>query len=625
MKKIIVCTGLFLITTLSAHEWGYPVMPIADIKPGMTGTGRTVFYGDEIEEFGVEVIDVMRNYYPRLDVILVRLSGETAAKTGIVSGMSGSPVYIDGKLVGALAYGFGQFMKEPIAGIMPIESMFQIADKEKVRETPVSRHSSQLQDYLDAVLVGADDVFWKKVLHMPDDVKRSPSNLAMISSPLIFSGFQSELVNLYASYFESQGFTPVVAGGRNAAEAERQFQPGSAVSVVFVTGDLSIEATGTVTAVGNNKILAFGHQLFNFGPISLPLAAAKIYATLPSMMQSSKVATALEVVGTFLQDRLSGALGDLTVQPRMIPVHLQAESPFHANTEFNFKVANDPAFNNLLPFYMRTALIQAAYSARLAGEQNTSHLTGAIYLSDGRAILLDDLFASRQTFGFLASGADAVSATDLVTTILGTVMIHDFNGPEVSSVDIKLKTIPGRKYAFIESVWQDKTKVKPGDNVTLVIQVRDSAEKVRKIVRSIRIPPGLDGRLSILVSSGSSLSRYEVQVSRDKFVPQDFDHLLKIVAERRKTQNLYIQVRTMDNGLIVNGQELRDVPPSVLNVMSTRSSGGVMNRQRDRVLYEEAVPMEDVISGAKQLSLTIVSPPKATTPGTDDKRAWYGY
>lgn len=599
-------------------------MPVADIQPGMTGTGRTVFYGDEIEEFGVQVIDVMRNFYPKLDVILVRLSGATAEKAGIVSGMSGSPVYIDGKLVGALAYSFGQFMKEPIGGIMPIESMLQIEEQEKVRGRV--RHSPQSQAFLEAVLAGADEAFWKNILNQPV-ARPSTANLTTITSPLVFSGFQPEVVGLYESYFTSQGFSPVLAGGaRSAEDAEVLLRPGSAVSVVFLTGDLSIEATGTVTAVKDDKILAFGHQLFNFGPISLPMAGAKIYATLPSMMESSKMASAMDVVGTFLQDRLAGAFGDLSIQPSLIPVHLETESPFQTKTEFHFKVANDPAFNNLLPFYMRTALIQAAYTARLAGEQNTSHLTGAIHLSDGRSIQLDDLFTSRQTFGFLASGADFVSAMDLVTTVLGTVMIHDFNGPDVASIDIKLKTVPGRKYAMIESVWQDKTTVKPGEGVTLAIEVRDSEEKVRKITRVFQIPANVAaGRVTILVSSGSALSKYEVQVSRNKFVPQDFDHLLKIVSERRKTQNLYIQVRALDDGLIVNGQELNDVPPSVMNVMNTRSSGGVMSRQRDRVLYEEAVPMNDVITGAKQLSLSIESPPKASTPRDDGQRAWYRY
>jgi hypothetical protein len=300
------------------------------------------------------------------------------------------------------------------------------------------------------------------------------------------------------------------------------------------------------------------------------------------------------------------------------------QSPFHQDREFNFKLANDPAFNNMLPFYMRTALIQAAYSARLAGEQNSCRLTGSIKLTDGRSLELDDFFTSQQTFGFLAAASDAVAATDLVTVLMGNIMVNDFSGPLVQSVDVNLETIPGSNYAAIESVWQDKTTVKPGESVTLSISLRDNNGKLVKIDRTIDIPKNISGqRLSVFVSSGTSLSRYEVQVSRDKFVPHNFDDLYRILSERRKSQNLYVQVRAMDNGLIVEGQEMLGVPPSVMNVMNTRSSGGVMQRLRDRQVVEDYIATDYVIVGAKRLLLNIDTPQKATTQNGNSKPTWY--
>lgn len=591
----------------------------------MVGKGLTVFYGEEIEEFGVEIIDVMHNFYPKFNVILVKLLGDQVEKNGIVSGMSGSPVYIDGKLVGALSFRFGQFMKEPVGGLMPIEYMLEIEKKNKDRDITLSRQAQQLQSFVEAALVGADDNFWATLLNYPERVESSQPQLNIIASPLLFSGFQPELVNHFVSHFNEYGFTPMITGGAGSGEPKKVvFQPGSAVSVVFLTGDLAIEASGTVTAVAENKLLSFGHHLFNFGPISLPLAGTQVYTTLPSLLGSSKLASATDVVGTFLQDRLSGAYGDLSLRPNLIPVFLQIESPFHETTMFNFKLANDPAFNNILPFYMRLALVQAAYSARLAGEQNSSRVRGSITLTDGRALELDDLFTSQQTFGFLSAGDDAVSAADLVTVLMGNMMINDFNGPDIASVDIRLTTIPGEKYAKIESVWQDKTQVRPGESVKLSINVRDKKERMQKITRTIPIPQNISGRqISIIVSNGSALSRYEVQVSRGKFVPQDFDHLFKILSERRKSQNLYIQVRESDNGLIVEGQEMLDLPPSVTNVMNSRSSSGVINRLRDRVVYEEVVPMDDVIIGAKRLILSIESPSKATSKNSTGQKTWY--
>ena len=251
-------------------------------------------------------------------------------------------------------------------------------------------------------------------------------------------------------------------------------------------------------------------------------------------------------------------------------------------------------------------------------------MTGVIKLTDGRTLELDDFFTSQQVFGFLASGSDAVGATDLVTVLMGNLLINDFNGPEIESVDVNLQTVPGSNYAIIESVWQDKTSIKPGDDLDLSINLRDNDGKTHKINRTVKIPKNIDGRrLSVFVSSGSSLSRYEVQVSRDKFVPNTFDDLYRILEERRKTQNLYIQVRAMDNGLIVDGQEMLGVPPSVMNVISTRSSGGVTQRLRDRKVYEEHLKTDYVIVGAKRLLLSIDKPPKATTQNGKSKKAWY--
>ncbi len=624
MKKILYILFVFAIAfNAAANDWGVATMPASEVKPGMTGTARTVFYGEHIEEFGVEIIRVMTDFYPGVDVILARLLGEKAEKNGVVSGMSGSPVYIDGKLVGAVAYRFGQFMKEPIAGIMPIETMFDILGKEKRRGVETSKRNGAVEDFMHAALVGADEAFWTRLLQPPGRETAAP-NFRIISSPLVFAGFQPELLRPYESLFTGMGFTPTFSGGAGGSKTiKSSFEPGSAVSIVFLSGDLSIEATGTVTAVGDNKLLAFGHQLFNFGPIRLPLAGAEVYATLPSIMGSSKMTTATAIVGAFVQDRMSGALGDLTVQPKMIPVSLQIESPFHDRTSFSFNLADDPSFNNLLPFYLRIALIQAMNAARLAGELNSSYLNGAITLADGRKVELNDFFTSRQTFGFLASGQDLVSASDLVTVLLGALMVNDFASPQVAGVDLKVRTVPDAHYAMVESVWQDKTIVKPGDDLTLSVRLRDNKGKSQKITRQIHIPENIAGkRLTVIVSSGSSLSRYEMQVNRDKFVPRSFDHLLKILAKRRKSQNLYIQVRALDSGLIVDGEEMPGLPPSVLNVMNTRSSGGVSKRLRDRVIYEAAIPMQDVILGAKRLSLQIEQPVKATN-NNKSRKTWF--
>jgi hypothetical protein len=607
---------IFAATVCSfSQEWQEPIMPVSEVRPGMRGFLKTVYYGDKIDQVDVEIIEVMHNYYPKRDVILARLLGEKAEQAGVVSGMSGSPVYIDGKLIGALAYRFGEFMKDPIAGITPIESMTEIMQLEASRPAEQTSLNDATPRFLQAALTGADDNFWPIMLSSFDKTEPS-AGLSRISCPLIFSGFEAATLQQVQPLFRELGFTPMVGGGTGSpAKTSPILSPGSAVSIVFISGDYSIEATGTVTAVQGTRLLAFGHQLFNFGPIRLPLAGADIYATLPSLSGSSKMASATGVVGTFLQDRLSGALGDLSLMPKMIPVSLTVESPYHAAQKYAFQMADDPSFNNLLPFFLRTALLQGVYAARLAGEQNSSYLNGEITLSDGRTVPLNDFFTSRQSLGFLAAGTDATDATDLVTTLLGALMVNDFQGPQVKEINLSLKTVPGKNYAVIESVWLDKTVVRAGESIELTVTLRDNLDKTSIIKKTIAIPKNLEGnRLSLLVSSAASLSNYEIQMNRSKFVPQDFNHLLSLINERRKPQNLYIQLRTDDDGMFVEGRELTELPPSVTAVMNTRAARGFAANLRDRVVFEEAVTCDQVIQGAQRLLLLVKASASARSP-----------
>ncbi|NIA30142.1 MAG: hypothetical protein GWP06_09555 [Actinobacteria bacterium] len=599
-------------------------MPISEIKPGMKGIGKTIFYGDKIEEFGVEVLDIVKNFYPQRDIVLVRLTGKEAEKTGVVSGMSGSPVYIDNKLVGALAYRFGQFMKEPIGGVMPIAEMIQVAKKESVRKIEAPMSASLLPQYLQAALCGAKDHFWSDIVsNMQYSENHTAGSLQMIQAPLVFAGFAPQTIRPYEAIFQSLGFT-MVQGGSNSSEStssQEPFMPGSAVSLVFISGDYGIEASGTVTAVDGNKMLAFGHYVFNLGPIQLPLARTKVLATLPSYMGSSKMVVSTGIVGSFRQDRLTGMMGDLSIKPVLIPVHLQLNSPVSGKKDFHLKMASDPALNNLLPFYLRIALIQALTSARLAGGMNSLSLETKINLADGRIVTADDFFSSKQRFGFFGTGMDAAAATDLIASTLGVLMVNYFSAPAIKNIEISATDVPGEKTAKIHSIWQDKTELSPGDSLILSFRLKTAENKDIKFIKTYHIPKNLDANsLAIFISSGASLTQYELRVNPDKFRPVDFDHLLKLLKERRKNNNIYIQFRLRDSGLIIDGEELSDLPPSIMKVMDSRRSSGVSKRLHDRVLFEDVIPTDYVISGARRLTVRIKKPKKASIPKSEEPK-----
>ena len=609
---------------MAETRWGVPVMPTNEIKPGMSGIGKTVFYGNKIDEFGFEVLDIIKNFYPKQDVILVRLTGEKAEMNGVVSGMSGSPMYIDGKLIGALAIRFGSFMKEPIGGVMPIEEMYPIVDLESKRGQETTINTSLLPGYMDAALCGTDGSIWQNLATgIIQSGSAEQTSAAQIQSPLLFSGFDSRLVAQFSSLFEPMGFT-VTSGGSGSQKSgtdNTPVEPGSAISQVFISGDMSIESTGTVTAVYDQKLLAFGHYIFNMGPINLPLARANILATLPSMMGSSKMAASDEIIGTFRQDRLTGVYGDLSIKPNTVPVDIDFKTVTGKDQAYHFDMAQDKSLNNIIPLFLRSALIQALTAGRLAGNLNSMDFQSTVSFVDGREIKLDDFFSSEQRFGFLASGMDANQAADLLASALGVLMVNDFESPDIQAISVKAHEIKGERIAKIKNIWQNKKTVTPNDTLNFSIDLETTDNQKIKLSRSFAIPQNIDARqLIVFISSAATLTQYEIQTNRSKYIPVNFDHMLSILRERRKNNHLYIQIQVQDRGLLLEGNELSALPPSVMNVMGTIKTNSSSKGMQNRVLYEESIPTDYEITGAKRLSVRVNPPGKAAQPDEDEQQ-----
>ncbi len=603
--KIIVCVLCIVTPAHAAEKLSRPIMPLAQVRPGMTGTGKTVFYGNKIEEFNVEILDIASNYYPQIDIIVARMGGEKVEKFGIVSGMSGSPVYIDGKLVGALAYRFGAFQTEPIGGIMPIEYMLKVIEKERVRSVDTPVRMSSLPRYMEAVLCGADEKFWGDLI---DGFAKTRQHVGLspIQAPLSTSGIDPRLFADFEPAFSSMGFELLPGAKTVLRDSIPPLQPGSAVCQVLLSGDMSIEGSGTVTDVFDNKILAFGHYVFNLGPVNLPLGRARVLTTLPSLMGSSKMISLLDIVGSVRQDRMPGVYGDLDQRPKMIPVTLNLKSVADGKHAFQFNLADDYSLNNLTPFYLRIALIQAMTTGRLAAGSSTLELQGTIHLQDGRHIDFQDLFSSRKRLGYSEPGAEANQAGNLVSALLGVLLVNKFNAPDVTKMDLNVEFTRGERIASLYSIRQDKRVVTPGDSLTCNIHLKDENNKDILYQKKYKIPEKCKpGRLFVLVSSGTALTRFEMALNRQKFIPINYDHLLKLVDQRRTNNKIYIQIRIRDNGLLLKDKELLSLPPSVLGIMDSGRSSGKVGKLRDRVLFNDVIPTDLYITGAKRLSVQV--------------------
>src|SRR5208337_3618863 len=312
------------------------IMPEDQVKAGMHGVAYTVFEGVKPEPIDVEILGVLRNMAgPKSDVILVRLHGSKVEYTGVVAGMSGSPVYIDGKLVGAIAYRIGEFSKEPIAGITPAASMMEISEFDKAPGPDLHAAKSEAKP-------GASPTASPGMSPLPTEAAGFTNLLKPIETPLVFSGFSEETLRLFGEKFASAGVIPVMGAGSVSDEKQPEaLQPGSAVSAILVRGDMDIAGTCTVTYVDETHLLACGHPLLQSGSVDMPMTKATVLATLPSSMNSYKIVNTTEPVGAFVQDRRTGIMGRFGREPQMIPVTLSFHGTTHAK-QFHYEVLNNP-------------------------------------------------------------------------------------------------------------------------------------------------------------------------------------------------------------------------------------------------------------------------------------------
>ncbi len=369
IRRLVLTLFVTLVGVSALLSGATAQMGINEVRPGMVGVGRTVFDGTRVEEFKAHIIGVLENVIgTHRNLILAKLEGGPLANTGVIAGMSGSPVYIDGKLVGAVSYALGSFSKEPIAGITPIAEMTDSTSFSDIRPpgTKVKVEYPFTPESLTAAFRKA--LNWNRPFaDRPSDAQLTGVSaisglgggeigtlLRPIATPLVMSGFEPELAGVLGNAFREQGFIPTggSASGPRAGEApyEGPLKPGDAVGVMLVGGDLQLGGTGTVTHIDGDRVYAFGHPMYNLGPIEFPMTRAYVYTVLPSLFSSMKLSTTGEIIGTVVQDRATAIAGKLGAGPNMIPVTVSLESARGPKQTFNFRVVNDQLFGPLMTY-----------------------------------------------------------------------------------------------------------------------------------------------------------------------------------------------------------------------------------------------------------------------------------
>jgi hypothetical protein len=600
MSKVVLSLAAFfcLSTTIAtAAEPGAQApkttetIPVSQIHTGMRGVAYTVFEGTKPEAMDVEVLGVLKNMNgPKGDIILVRLHGTKVEYTGVVAGMSGSPVYLDGKLAGALAFRIGEFSKEPIAGVTPIADMLEINafDKSAGGGSP-------------AASAGSGNAATKTA--GPGEPSSLPTQnyanyLKPIEAPLVFNGFSEDTVKLFASQFASAGIVPVMgAGSVSDAKQPEPLEPGSAISAILVRGDMDIAATCTITYLDAQRLLACGHPLLQFGSVDLPMNKANVLATLPSPLNAFKIVNTTEPVGAFVQDRHTGIMGLLNKQPDMIPVTLSIKNGA-ATKEIHYEVLNNA---RLSPVAMMATVFNALHGINDYGEETTYRLKGLISVKGFPDVALQNIFAptdAGQPAAFLA----ALALGDR----FGRIYDNPFDVPAVKSVRLDFDLVKERRWARLESARADLTEARPGDEITVetVLAPYRGDRVVRQI--PIKIPTSASkGLLRILVSDGDTLDRMRrgMPMMARKL---DLASTIALLNKEHSNNRVYVSLLEADPEAMVADKVMPTLPLSVMNVMD-----GMRGTQEMVVLGESQVneaatpPLDFAVAGAQVLTITI--------------------
>ncbi len=592
-NKILLFILIFLSITLRLPA--AEIMPLSEVKEGMIGVGRTVFHGNKIEEFQVEIIGILKNFAPQQDLILGLLKGSKLEETGVIAGMSGSPVYINGKMIGAVAYSW-PFAKTPIAGITPIESMLetQVLPSEQPPLTP----PIEIAEYynFEKMLTGhAGAASPVASAHVPGygQIQLSP-----IAFPLSVSGFDSRTLDRFQSLFSAFGLQPMQGGasfGTDLSLPDSDLQPGAPISVQLIKGDFDIGAIGTVTYRDAEKVLAFGHPFFNLGPIDLPMATAKIFTVVPSLHSSFKVGSAGPTVGSIRQDLHSAVFGIMGRNSSMIPVTLNLTNEKKIKRSFHFEVAN----NKLLsPLLIDFAFQNSILVTQLGYSESTLKVSGQIGIKGSPPVQIGNIFSGAGSF---------TDASQYVAAIVYMLMTNEFKNVDVEEVEIDVDSAMKRNEAELVEVWLDRNEARPGDEIKLRAVYRPLLGEKKVEEFAIRLPDDLRaGMLNFIVGGGQEISRQEFAQYGKNYEASSFDQILALLNSLRSDDRIYVRAFRPEPGLILKGQPLQSLPPSVLSALSSSQTIGSSQRVGIATLLEESRGVDYHLTGTRLFTLRIL-------------------
>ncbi|MCX7973265.1 MAG: hypothetical protein N3B16_02025 [Candidatus Aminicenantes bacterium] len=595
MKKLLIIGGSFLVLAiLKANLWSSTIMPLNEIKAGMKGKGRTVFFGNQVEEFEVTILGILENVEPKRNIILAELSGKGLEQTGVISGMSGSPVYIDDKLIGAVAYSF-PYARKAIAGLTPIEEMLAATKKEKDFRPPAGRPASFKPSLSFQEILELNPGLFPELQN-----SIAGTDLRRLTVPLIFSGFSPFLLEKNRHLLVRLGFMPVASGGiSSSAQVGKmaRLKEGDPVALQLITGDLNLAAVGTVTYVDGHRILAFGHPLYNLGSVDYGLASAEILTVVPSLETSFKLAKTGPTIGRFIQDRNAGAVGEIGQLPQMIPLNLNLIEASGDYKNFRLLLVNDRI---LTPLLVNLALYSIILSESRAYGNLTVEFSSDLYLDNGQNIRLEDLFS-----GNLDKAA--TSFAGLVASVIYYLINNEFQEIKITRGDLRIRTTEEVRLGTLERVACNKYEVSPGERIQLKVFYRTFRDE--NVVEEVsfvapQLPPGSEFQL--IVGDAASMHQLELELYRNpEFSPRNLNQLIRLLNNLRKNNRIYFKVLIPKLGIFLRGEEMGSLPLTLRTMLISPRSVTSAIALNNSTLAEYQLPISHAFKGLAKIQFRI--------------------
>ena len=604
--SIAVAFALTASVSLHAAER----MPLSDVKKGMKGYGLTVFEGTKVEKFDIEILGVLHNIGPDQNLILARVDHPVVARAGIIAGMSGSPIFVDGKVIGALAYAW-QFAKEPVAGVTPIEEMLKIA---RVAAPPGASPAGATPRMTAVEMLGSlakqdpAAAFEKLVKNMAATPMNSAVNamggIRRIALPMSISSFSAETVQRFSPYLEQLGFVAVPSGATSnsagsstatdQSKAKTTFAPGDPVGAVLLNGDFNVAASGTVTFLDGNHVYAFGHPFLDMGEINFPMATSEVVTVMPSVASSFKFSNTGPIVGVLQQDRAAGIMGTLGAKPDMIPVEVilngtGREQTYHVNVVRH---------SHLSPLMLAMVTDSVVANAQRAAGERTVMMEGEIQLKGFAPIRLREGWAGQQA---------RQSIPQYLAVVAGYLMSNEFRQTEIEGIKIHLRHDDDLRIARLMEaslVTPPKGHIAPGDVVKVRTVLKPFRGEPFVEMFDVRIPDDQPaGSAYLLVGSGSVMNAIDFTLVPPD--PRTLEQVLGVIERLRPSTDLTVALYSTGEGAVTSGVYLPNLPPSMRAVLAADTSNGAQAAVKYHPAGQNARPLGYIVDGALKIDIDV--------------------